>query len=61
MKKAIFYIFAVILFIVLYTPGSVIAKNKVRIGGNVVVDEGTEVKDAVALGGSVTVYGKVRD
>jgi MFS family permease len=37
------------------------AKDKVRIGGNVVVDEGTEVKDAVAVGGSVTVKGKVRD
>ena len=61
MKKEIFYIFAVILFIVLYTPGSVIAKDKVRIGGDVVVDQGTEVKDAVAVGGSVTVNGKVRD
>ena len=37
------------------------ARNKVRIGGDVVVDEGTEVKDAVAVGGSVTVNGKVRD
>ena len=36
-------------------------KNKVRIGGNVVVEEGTEVKDAAAVGGSVTVDGKVRD
>jgi len=61
MKKEIFYIFAVILFIVLFTPGSVIAKDKVRIGGDVVVDEGTVVKDAVAVGGSVTVNGKVRD
>ena len=61
MKKGIFYMFAVILFITLFTPGNVIAKDKVRFGGDVVVDEGTEVKDAVAVGGSVTVNGKVRD
>ncbi len=61
MEKGIFYIFAVILSITLFTPGNVIAKDKVRIGGDVVVDEGTEVKDAVAVGGSVTVNGKVWD
>jgi hypothetical protein len=61
MKKGIFYIFAVILSITILTPGNVIAKDKVRIGGDVVVEEGTEVKDAVAVGGSVTVNGKVRD
>ena len=61
MKKGIFYIFTVILSITLFTPGNVIAKDKIRIGGDVVVDEGTEVKDAVAVGGSVTVNGKVRD
>jgi len=60
MKKGIFYIFAVILSITILTPGNVIAKDKVRIGGDVVVEEGTEVKDAVAVGGSVTVNGKVR-
>jgi hypothetical protein len=61
MKKGIFYIFAVILSITLFTPGNVIAKDKVRIGGDVVVEEGTEVKDAVAVGGSVNVNGKVRN
>ena len=61
MKKGIFYMFAVILSITLFRPGNVIAKDKVRFGGDVVVDEGTEVKDAVAVGGSVTVNGKVRD
>ena len=44
----------------LFPPAGAMAKDKVRIGGNVVVDEGTEVKDAVAVGGSVTVNGKVR-
>lgn len=61
MKKGIFYMFAVILSITLFRPGNVIANDKVRFGGDVVVDEGTEVKDAVAVGGSVTVNGKVRD
>jgi len=35
---------------VFFTPGCVIAKDKVRIGGNGVVDEGAEEKDAVAVG-----------
>ena len=60
MKKNIKSI-AVILAMVLFPFVSANAKDKVRIGGNVVVDEGTEVKDAVAVGGSVTVNGRVRD
>jgi hypothetical protein len=59
--KAYFQLTAVILSLVLFPLVSANAKDKVRIGGNVVVEEGTEVKDAVAVGGSVTVYGKVRD
>ena len=60
MKKH-FQIAAVILPLVLVPLVSANAKDKVRIGGDVVVDQGTEVKDAVAVGGSVTVNGKVRD
>jgi hypothetical protein len=59
--KKYFQLLAVILTLALFPVVSANAKNKVRIGGNVVVDEGTEVKDAVAVGGSVTVNGKVRD
>jgi hypothetical protein len=56
-----FLIVAFSLPLAIFPVESAEARNKVRIGGNVVVDEGTEVKDAVAVGGSVTVNGKVRD
>ena len=59
--KRYFKLIAVILPLVLFPLVSANAKDKVRIGGDVVVEEGTEVKDAVAVGGSVTVNGKVRD
>jgi len=56
-----FLIVAFSLPLAIFPVESAEARNKVRIGGNVVVDEGTEVKDAVAVGGSVTVNGRVRD
>lgn len=59
MKKH-FISIAVILLIVLLPLVSANARDKVRIGGNVLVEEGTEVKDAVAVGGSITVNGKVK-
>ena len=59
MKKCLKLI-AVILPLVLFPLVNANAKDKVRIGGSVVVDEGTVVKDAVAVGGSVIVNGKVR-
>jgi len=59
--KAYFKLIAVILPIVLFPIVSAIAADKVRIGGDIVIAAGTEVKDAVAVGGSVTVNGKVRD
>ena len=59
--KKYFKLIAVILPIVLFPLVSANARDKVRIGGDVVVEEGTEVKDAVAVGGSVTVNGTVRD
>jgi len=52
---------AVIFVILLFPLVSAYARDKVRIGGNVVVEKGTEVNDAVAVGGSVTVNGRVRD
>ncbi|MBD3243181.1 MAG: hypothetical protein GF331_21510 [Chitinivibrionales bacterium] len=48
--------------IVLLIPllaGGVMAKDLVKIGGSVVVEEGQVVKDAVAVGGTVTVRGEV--
>jgi hypothetical protein len=59
MKKN-FELIAVILPIVLFPLFSANAADKVRIGGDVFIAAGTEVKDAVAVGGSVTVNGKVR-
>ena len=59
--KAYFKLVVAILPIVLFPPVSAQARDMVRLGGDVVVVEGTEVKDAVAVGGSVTVNGKVRD
>ena len=58
--KKYFKLISFILPIVLFPLVSANARDKVRIGGNIIVEEGTEVKDAVAVGGSVTVNGKVR-
>ncbi len=60
MKKW-FLIVAIGLPSAFFSFGIADARDKVRIGGDVVVERGTEVKDAVAVGGSVTVNGKVRD
>jgi len=59
--KAYFKLVAVILPMALLPLVSANAADKVRIGGDVFIAAGTEVKDAVAVGGSVTVNGKVRD
>ena len=58
--KKYYQLIVVILTVALFPVVNANARDKVRIGGNVVVEEGTEVKDAVAVGGSVTVNGKVR-
>jgi hypothetical protein len=60
MKKYL-QLIIVILLLVFFPLVSANAKDKVRIGGDIVVEQGTEVKDAVAVGGSVTVHGKVRE
>jgi hypothetical protein len=59
MKKC-FLIIALSLPLAFFLPVGANARDKVRIGGNVVVEEGTVVKDAVAVGGSVSVNGKVK-
>ena len=48
------------LALVLLPAGGALANDRVRIGGDVVVDKGMTVKDAVAVGGNVTVNGVVK-
>ncbi len=48
------------LFAVLAAIAPAEARDLVRIGGSVVVEEGEQVQDAVAVGGDVTVHGEVR-
>ncbi|MEJ2284219.1 MAG: hypothetical protein P8X85_11555 [Desulfobacterales bacterium] len=45
--------------LVLLPAGGALANDRVRIGGDVVVEKGMTVKDAVAVGGNVTVNGVV--
>ena len=59
MKKW-YLIIALSLPLAVFSFEAAIARDQVRIGGDVVVEEGIVVKDAVAVGGSVTVNGKVR-
>jgi hypothetical protein len=47
------------LALVLLPASGAIANDRVRIGGDVVVEKGMTVKDAVAVGGNVTVNGVV--
>ena len=48
------------LSLVLLPAGGALAKDRVYIGGNVVVENGMTVEDAVAVGGNVTVNGVVK-
>jgi hypothetical protein len=59
MKTKLLIIMTVALSLALLPAGSAVAKDRVRIGGDVVVDKGVTVKDAVAVGGNVTVNGVV--
>ncbi|MFA5183197.1 MAG: polymer-forming cytoskeletal protein [Syntrophales bacterium] len=63
MKKRIFALLAIILFSTsCFAVIKELQKNDtslVKVGASVVVPLGSEVKDAVAVGGNVTVYGKV--
>jgi hypothetical protein len=49
------------LSLVLLAASGAVAKDRVRIGGDVVVEKGMTVKDAVAVGGNVTVNGVVNE
>lgn len=59
MKSKTLICIALALSLVLLPAGGAIARNRVRIGGDVVVEKGMTVKDAVAVGGNVTVNGVV--
>jgi hypothetical protein len=52
-------IMVVALALAFLPAGGAAAKDRVRIGGDVVVEKGMTVKDAVAVGGNVTVNGVV--
>jgi len=58
-KYLIIIILAVTVQLVFYPLSNAMAKDRVRIGGDVVIDKGVTVKDAVAVGGNVTVNGVV--
>jgi hypothetical protein len=58
-KYLIIVIFAVTIPLAFYPVSNAVAKDRVRIGGDVVIDKGVTVKDAVAVGGNVTVNGVV--
>jgi hypothetical protein len=49
-----------VLSLVLLPATGALANDRVRIGGDVVVEKGMTVKDAVAVGGNVTVNGVVK-
>jgi len=49
-----------VLSLVLLPATGALANDRVRIGGDVVVEKGMTVKDAVAVGGNVTVNGMVK-
>ena len=60
MKPKTFISIALALSLVLLAFSGALANDRVRIGGDVVVEKGMTVKDAVAVGGNVTVYGVVK-
>ncbi len=59
MKKVIVGVLAVLLFIGCGMAGRAETSNIVKIGGDVTIAEGMTVKNAVAVGGQVTVRGTV--
>jgi hypothetical protein len=61
MSTKSFAIIALALSLALLPAGIARASDRVRIGGDVVVEKGVMVKDAVAVGGNVTVNGVVKN
>jgi hypothetical protein len=60
MNTKLLIIMSLALSLLFFSVGGALAKNRVRIGGDVVVAKGMTVKDAVAVGGNVTVNGVVK-
>ena len=60
MNTKLLIIMSLALSLLFFSVGGALAKNRVRIGGDVVVEKGMTVKDAVAVGGNVTVNGVVK-
>jgi hypothetical protein len=61
MRTRNFAIIVLALLLALLPAGVARASDRVRIGGDVVVEKGVTVKDAVAVGGDVTVNGVVKN
>ena len=59
MKKFLFSLLTVWLLISSSTPARAEHNNIVKIGGDVMIAEGTTVKNAVAVGGQITVRGTI--
>ena len=59
MNTKVIIIMTVLLSLALLPAGGAVAKDRIRIGGDVVIDKGVTVKDAVAVAGNVTVNGVV--
>jgi hypothetical protein len=61
MKKGVIFFLVAILLLAPYSIGSAQAKEIVRFGSDIVVEENQTVEKVVAIGGNVTVYGIVKD
>lgn len=61
MKKGVIFFLAALLLLAPYSIGSAQAKEIVRFGSDIVVEENQTVEKVVAIGGNVTVYGIVKD
>lgn len=59
MKKVLFCILTAVLLISSGAPARAENNNIVKIGGDVTIAEGTKVKNAVAVGGQITVRGTI--
>jgi NDP-sugar pyrophosphorylase family protein len=59
MKKGLFGLIVVLLFLSFFSLARAENKNVVEIGGDVTIAEGQKIKNVVAVGGQITVNGTV--
>ena len=59
MKKVLFCILTALMFVSYGTPARAENNNIVKIGGDVTIAEGARIKNAVAVGGQITVRGTI--